>query len=193
MSSKIWICFFVSICNRSKNNICQLLPSVAVFRILFVNIIYRMRAKSGIGIIATFAVLLGGIIYMLYRSSDVIAIQWMSSIGMERWIQEIRSPEPGSHLLLPQWMIYSLPNGLWALAYAMIISYIWIGHRSWLKWVWLSTIPMLVYGFEMLQYMKIVPGTFCREDLLSASIGIFLGVLIGINIQKNRRYGKALV
>jgi hypothetical protein len=152
-----------------------------------------MRAKSGISIISTIAVLLGGIIHIIFRSSDILAVPSMSSIGMDRWIQEIRSLELGSNLLFPQWMIYSLPNGLWAFVYAMIISYIWIGHSSWLKWVWLFTIPMLVFGFEMLQYLKILPGTFCMEDLLSASIGILLGVLIGINIQKNRKYGKALV
>lgn len=152
-----------------------------------------MRAKSGIGIISTFAVILGGAIYLLFRNSEIVAVHWLNSLGMDGWIREVRSLELSSNLLIPQWIIYSLPNGLWAIAYAMIISYIWIGHSSWFKWVWLSTIPLLVFGFEMLQYLKILPGTFCLQDLLSASIGMILGVLIGIRMQKNKKNEKALV
>lgn len=152
-----------------------------------------MRAKSGICVISILAVLLGGIIYILFRSSDIIAIHWMNSIGMEGWIQEIRSLELGGKLTVPQWIGYTLPNGLWAFAYALIISYLWIRRSSWMKWVWLSTIPTLVFGFEMLQYLKILPGTFSMEDLLSGLTGILTGVLVGIKIQKNRKHEKALV
>lgn len=152
-----------------------------------------MRAKSGICIISILAVLLGGSIYILFRSSDILAVHWMTSIGMEGWIQEIRSLDLGDKLKIPQWIVYTLPNGLWAFAYALIISYLWIRRSSWIKWVWLSTIPILVFGFEMLQYLNILSGTFSIGDLFSGLAGIVAGILVGIKIQKNRKHEKALV
>jgi hypothetical protein len=170
-----------------------LLTLVAVFHILFVENFSFMRAKSGICIISTLAVLLGGTIYVLFRNSNIIAVHWMSSIGMESWIQEIRSLELGGKLTIPQWIVYTLPNGLWAFAYTLIIFYLWIRHSSWIKWVWLSTIPTLVFGFEMLQYLNILPGTFSMGDLLSGLTGVLAGALVGIKIQKNRKHEKAFV
>jgi len=141
---------------------------------------------------ASLSVLMGGMIYILFRSSDILAFQWLNRIGMDEWIHDIRSSEMGSRLTLPQWFIYSLPNGLWAFAYALIISSLWIRQSSWIKWVWLSTIPILVMGFEMLQYLNLLPGTFSLSDLLSGIAGIVFGVLLGIKLQKNKKYENAL-
>ena len=152
-----------------------------------------MKATSGIWLIAILAILLGGMIYILFRESDIAAFHWLSSTRMDEWIREIRSLEAGSKLGLPSWVIYSLPDGLWAFAYTLIISSLWISKRSRIKWVWLSTIPLLIFGFEILQYLKILPGTFCRADLLSGAAGILAGVLIGLNLQKKRKHEKALV
>lgn len=151
-----------------------------------------MRPKSGIWFISALSVLLGWMIYVLFRSSDIAALHWMHSIGADGWIQHIRSLVPGSGLSIPSWIIYSLPNGLWAFAYALIISSLWIRHTSRIKWIWLSTIPTLVLGFELLQYPKILPGTFSMEDLLSGTAGILLGIFIGIKLQKSKKNEKAL-
>lgn len=151
-----------------------------------------MRTHSGIWSISALAILIGGMIYLLFRSTDIIVLHWIDSIGLDGWIREIRSFEPGGPLTIPSWIIYSLPNGLWAFAYALILSFLWIKRSSRIKWFWLATIPILVFGFEFSQYMKILPGTFSMGDLLAGLVGIIAGVWIGIEFHKNRKNEKAL-
>lgn len=151
-----------------------------------------MRSHSGIWSISVFAFLLGGMIYVLFRTTNIIALHWIGSIGPDGWIWEIRSFEPGDRLAIPSWIIYSLPNGLWAFAYALILSFLWIKRSSRIKWFWLATIPVLVFGFELSQYMKILPGTFSMGDLFAGFAGIIAGLLIGIKFQKKRNNEKAL-
>lgn len=83
----------------------------------------------------------------------------------------------------PNWVVYSLPNGFWAFAYALIITAIWSGSISRLKYFWMSSIPLLVYGYEILQYFGVITGTFCRLDLALGTAGLLAGILIGLTIK----------
>jgi hypothetical protein len=93
----------------------------------------------------------------------------------------LRTAEPATPDWIPNWFVYSLPDGLWAFAYALFITNIWSGSRSRLKIFWMSTIPVLVLGFEFLQYAGIVRGTFCLQDLALGIMGIIAGVFFGLN------------
>ena len=78
-------------------------------------------------------------------------------------------------------MLYSLPDGLWAFAYTIIIIAIWKGNKSYLRFFWYVSIPTLIFGFELLQLSGKFPGTFCIHDLAFCLAGIIAGIIIAKN------------
>ena len=135
-----------------------------------------------------FAIFLGGLIYILLRPSEHVFFGWISMAGFDHWISPARSLSPALGQLLPEWFVYSLPNGLWAFAYALLITSIWSGSNSWLKFFWMASIPLLVLGFEIVQYAGLIPGTFCIQDIAFGLLGLVLGIFIGTKKTKNNNY-----
>jgi hypothetical protein len=61
-----------------------------------------------------------------------------------------------------------------------------------LKYFWMTSIPVLVFGFEILQYAGVIPGTCCMQDMAMAGAGISIGFIIGSKKIKNTNDEKAL-
>lgn len=139
-------------------------------------------------LLSAFAISVGGLIYILLRPSEPIFFSWISIEGLDHWINPAKSLSPPLSQLLPEWFVFSLPNGLWAFAYALLITSIWSGSKSWLKYFWLASIPLLVLGFEILQHPGIIPGTFCIQDMALGMIGLVLGIFFGTMKTKNNNY-----
>jgi len=145
------------------------------------------RVNYGIVIILSFITMaIGGTIYLLYRTSIPVFFHIINFAGFEEQLLELRQTTLSGSLFLPNWIVYSLPNGLWAFAYAIIIITIWWRSTSKQKYFWLVTIPVLVFGFEFLQLLGVRYGTFCWLDLLSGIIGILLALLVGIKLSKSK-------
>lgn len=134
-------------------------------------------------ILSAASLLAGGIIYMLFRPSEALFLNWPNAFRLSRWIRPIRCESIHFSSLFPNWVVYSLPNAFWAFAYALLITAIWSGSISRLKYFWMTSIPLLVYGYEILQYFGVIPGTFCRLDLVLGTAGLIAGILIGLTIK----------
>ncbi len=130
--------------------------------------------------LSVLAILLGGVIYILFRASEPIFFNWIRAIGLDSWLDFARGKSHSSGLNLPAWIVFSLPNGLWAFAYAFLLTVVWWRNRSWLKYFWMTSIPLLVLGYEILQYAGIIPGTFCMQDIALGIIGLTTGITAGI-------------
>jgi hypothetical protein len=126
---------------------------------------------------STIAVIAGGIIYMLFRPTEALFLNWFSTIGMENWLESARENSLSLSHNLPNWFVYSLPNGLWAYAYTLLILIIWKESSSLIRYFWYLSIPVLIVGFELLQLTGTLQGTFCLFDLSWGIMGIVLGVL----------------
>ena len=137
------------------------------------------------------ALLSGGIIYILFRTSEPVFFNWISAFGLDNWLHFARNSSLSLTPLLPDWIVYSLPNGLWAFAYALLITAIWSGGKSWLKYFWMASIPILVLGYEILQYPGLMPGTFCIKDIALGIAGLTIGIIVGIRIIKPDYHEKA--
>ena len=103
-------------------------------------------------IISAIALLAGGMVYILFRPSEHVFFSWISATGFDNWFNLARNSSLPSRPLVPEWIVYSLPDGLWAFAYALLITVIWSGSKTWLRYLWLASIPLLVLGYEILQY-----------------------------------------
>jgi hypothetical protein len=137
-------------------------------------------------ILAGIAIFIGGAIYIFLRPSEYIFFNWLSNTWLNEWFIQIRVYSLNGSQFIPEWIIFSLPNGLWAFAYTMVIITIWNSCRSWVKYIWFSSIPILVLGFEFLQLAGFIKGTFCIQDIAFGLLGIFIGILIGL--QKSKQF-----
>ena len=124
---------------------------------------------------SSLAVFVGGMIYLLFRPAEVHFFNWFSSLDLDQWLANVRGHSLSLTYVMPHWFVYSLPNGLWAYAYTLLILLIWKGSRSSMKYIWYLSIPVLVFGFELLQANGTLPGTFCPYDLSWGAMGITLG------------------
>lgn len=141
-----------------------------------------------LSVLALFA---GGIIYILFRTSEPVFFNWIRTTGSDTWLNMTRHDSLPLGMLFPEWIVFSLPNGLWAFAYALLITGIWSGSKSWLRYLWMTSIPLLVLGYEFLQYPGIIPGTFCIQDIILGTAGLITGVLTGKKTTKSYYHEKA--
>jgi len=142
-------------------------------------------------LLCSFALLLGGVIYLLFHASEPVFFKWIHASGPGSWLEPVRHRSLSLIPHLPGWIVFSLPAGLWAFAYALAITAIWAGSRSVQRYFWMASIPVLVIIAEVLQYAGIVHGTFCIQDLILGMAGLVLGIITGILITKPYKYEKA--
>lgn len=101
---------------------------------------------------------IGVIIYLLWREGLLIhrVITWL---GLDLITNPLRSF--ASDLYLPEWIRFSLPDGLWVTSYILIMSAQDIPHKI----LWISIIPLVGFISELLQIVHFMPGTFDFIDL----------------------------
>jgi len=121
-------------------------------------------------------VVVGFLIYILFRPDSIRVFRWFSFVGLETPVLFIRDFSMQFIPSIPEWSIYSLPNGLWSFSYALIISHLWLTSNSVIKYFWLFSIPLVVFSYETLQYLEVIPGTFCYQDLVFCFLGMSLGI-----------------
>lgn len=135
-------------------------------------------------LIAVLPLLLGVLIYLLFRPGTVRVFQWLAFAGLQEPLALIRAYTMGLLPLVPEWLVYSLPNGLWAFSYSFIITDYWWKQANFLKYFWLLSVPAVGLGYEVMQFAGIIPGTFCYHDLLFCTAGITTGFLSAINLER---------
>jgi len=139
-------------------------------------------------LLSAIAMLLGGVIYILLRSHEPQFFALFTEIGLGNWLNSVRQSSLSASAILPKWIIFSLPNGLWAFAYSLIIKTIWSGSKSKIKYFWIISIPVLVLGFETLQLTKVIRGTFSIQDIVFGIGGIIIGIIVGNKITKIKNH-----
>ena len=134
------------------------------------------------------AIVLGAMIYVLFRPGEYLLFNWINHVGPEHFIHTLRTRAHFPRLHLSDWIIYALPDGLWSFAFALMISSLWSASRSWLKYLWLAIVPLLILGFELLQYSPKIPGVCSLQDILFCSAGIAAGYYVGLTPKKPTRH-----
>lgn len=106
----------------------------------------------------------GGLTYILFRPAETLLIRlagWLGMAGeMGRW------REAAAGLAPPEWVVCSLPAGLWALSYVLIIDSLTQGQPWKGRAVAISFVPLIGVGSELMQAFGLLPGTFDWLDLL---------------------------
>jgi glycopeptide antibiotics resistance protein len=120
---------------------------------------------------------LGVFIYLCFRPNTLNVFYWINSVGLAGVLTFVRSNLFVYQNLLPNWIVNSLPDGLWAYSFIYTINLVWKEKQGG-YWLWILISSIIIYLSEVLQYYKVVHGTFDVQDLIFLSLGIALSTII---------------
>lgn len=120
-------------------------------------------------VIGSLAIVIGGLIYLIFRDDNLIMFSWIKSVGMSEYLNNMRIAY-GDYSIY-SWVRYNLPASLWLFSYLFIIKGVWHNQsKNILYYVFLSVIPIMAFGSELLQLFAIIPGTFDIADLIGYTL-----------------------
>ena len=120
--------------------------------------------------------LIGGGIYIGFRSESLLLFQWIEYIGGINLVLELRSLV--TDISLPDWILYSLPDALWLYAFAYSILLIWNKQISRTSLACLAIVFIIGIGHELGQFYGIISGTFDPLDLVLSILALLLPLII---------------
>ena len=123
-------------------------------------------------IVALFLILTGGIIYVLYRPESLLLFRVTDSLGITPLIDIARSNT--SKVMLPSFMINSLPAGLWTASYLMMMYITTKYHTRRIRLMLALPLPVMAIVLELMQFLGWCPGTFDIYDLICYIVPLFV-------------------
>lgn len=128
-------------------------------------------------LIGTTAVLIGGLLYLTFRSESLVMFNWFEKIRLTSQISFLR--ESCGDITLYSWVKFNLPAALWLFSYMFIIRGIWLNSRQNIIYnIFLWGVPSMAIASEILQYFGAIPGTFDYKDIIAYIAGIIIFSLI---------------
>lgn len=124
--------------------------------------------------------LLGGMIYLLWRSHSLLMFAWFHSLGLSAPLDACRAVAAPTAALFPATVLYSLPDALWVFSFSSFLGFVWIHQSRRTAILWMLLPPTLAIGGEIGQALHIVPGTFDTEDLIFCGIAAIVAQLVVI-------------
>lgn len=126
--------------------------------------------------IALMPVLLGGLIYLLYRPKNIILFEVLNKLGGSTTVDMVRNK--AEHVHLPDFVVYSLPAGLWTASYLMAMYLCTTQLNKKMRLSLALPLPISAVVLEVLQQFGLCPGIFDICDLLCYIIPIVIFVKI---------------
>jgi hypothetical protein len=120
-----------------------------------------------------FPLLIGGLIYIGFRTDSLLMFNWFSYLGVIDLVKSYRSLV--YEITLPEFFVYSLPNGLWTFSFLM---FVYITTNKKFNFFLTLFCILIIIGLEIFQLTKLISGTFCLTDLLTNIFFIVLFLII---------------
>tara|TARA_B100000795_G_C22633050_1_gene373365 strand:+ start:136 stop:588 length:453 start_codon:yes stop_codon:yes gene_type:complete len=124
-------------------------------------------------------ILVGGIIYVCFRTKNLVLFDWLEFIGLDPIVDMIRLKSKQCSVYLPDQFIYSLPAGLWLYSFISFNILIRKNINDKMSLFWLLFPLIISLLSEFLQYIGLLKGTYSRTDILYY---LFFGILACNNI-----------
>ena len=127
-------------------------------------------------VVVTFPLLIGGAIYLGFRTDDLLMFRAAERAGLDGIVAGYRSAVAPLRSALPDWVVFSLPNGLWSLSLVSLFGLLW-RHEQRTAAVAMVGASVFTILPELLQAVRVVPGTYSGQDLLTGAIACCLAAL----------------
>jgi len=125
--------------------------------------------------------LAGSIIYLFFRTDTLLIFKWLAIFSIDETLFGIRELTQNIKPHLPNWIIFSLPDGLWVFSYVSLTLLLWNNIITRANFMWVFLIPTIAISSELGQLFKIVQGTFDITDIFFYVVGTILPILIFLN------------
>lgn len=102
-------------------------------------------------------------IYMIFRNQDIVLNKWCQSLGIADFVEPMRMAVKDSHV--PDFILYSLPDGLYCASYILLMDAAWEGKRL-SRNIAVALIPSVAIMHEIAQGIGWARGTFDICDLI---------------------------
>ena len=128
-------------------------------------------------IVANVTLAIGALIYLCCRTTDLYFFNLFPDGRLPMWLVETRE-WIATEVNMPEWVRYSLPDGLWLFSYLLFIDLLWGNTmRKW-KLLFLTALPVGILISEALQMLHVIPGTGDWMDILFYMLALFLFINI---------------
>jgi hypothetical protein len=115
-------------------------------------------------LVALLLILTGGMIYVLYRPENLLLFRVTDSLGITPLIDMLRSNS--SRVMLPSFIVNSLPAGLWTASYLLMMYITTKFHTRRIRLMLALPLPISAIALEFMQLLGWCPGTFDIYDLI---------------------------
>lgn len=114
-----------------------------------------------------------GLMYLTFRSTELNMFRLYKHAGP--WVQTLRTW--GNEIELPQWVRFSLPDGLWLLSYLLLVDAIWNKFDK-SSCIWYLIMPCVAFGSELAQIFWGLTGTADIMDFVCYAGAVAITLLI---------------
>jgi len=135
-------------------------------------------------ICAVLALAIAGCIYPLFRSGTYIFNYIIDFLGWGEFYSQCYDLATATQI--PNFILFTLPDGLWGISYILIIDALWSRYSVWERIIVAGIIPFVGVLSEILQYTHILTGTFDILDVFVYAFPYTLYVLLLLIIKRNQ-------
>ena len=132
---------------------------------------YIWTNRKGL-LISFLLIFTGGMIYILYRPENLLLFRLTDSLGVTPLIDVVRSNS--SRIILPSFMINSMPAGLWAGSYLIMMYITTKFHTRRIRLMLTLPLPTMAIILEFMQFLGWCPGTFDIYDLICYIVPLYV-------------------
>lgn len=115
-------------------------------------------------IVTTILLLIGCTIYVLFRPENLLMFKVLDWIGCTPYITLFRTQFVHNHL--PDFVVYSLPAGLWITSYLMTMHLTTKKYKTKTRLMLALPLPITAIILELMQFYGWCTGTFDVYDLI---------------------------
>jgi hypothetical protein len=137
----------------------------------------RLSATVLLGLCGLGAIWLGGLTYVVFRSTSLLMFSWFDQLGLADTVTSMRATWGGMETQIPAFLIMSAPFALWVLSYMLLIEAVWGPAKPRAKFLWKWSLPSTAIASEILQACGMLRGTFDANDLAALIIAASVGTL----------------
>lgn len=131
----------------------------------------RRAAVHSIFVLAPITV--GTSIYLLWRPLSLRVFTWADYVGLTGLIVSARSQLARNPVQIPDFLVYSLPTGLWSFSFIYCVTVIWSGSLRQGR-IYFGIAISMIFGAELLQLLYL-DGVFDPMDMWANSLGVVAG------------------
>ncbi len=133
---------------------------------------YNTKLSATKYFLGVVSLMCGCMIYLLFRSKSINIYLWSESLGLKKQIDFLRNSVSGWYI--NDFYRYSLPDGLYCIAYILLIDAIWQNDKRTIKYFIIAVVPIYAIVYELLQSCGVVYGTYDVTDLVCYSLPLAL-------------------